>query len=152
MENRSRDTIAGRATILKNGDIGIPEQFSSTNSIAGRAAIMRNNNLGIPKQPMKTPNQLQGQRDIPNYERQMASGAPIVSNNGNAWAMPMELNLKVTPPPSNPAVERNVEFQSRNRQVSRFEEPNLISKERLKEAIIWSEILGEPLSRRRKRR
>ena len=151
MENRSRNTIAGRAAILSNGNAGIPEQFSSTNSIASRAAVMKNNNAGIPKQPMKMPNQLPGQRNNQNYERQMAGGrAPVIPNNGNTGARQPELNIKVSPPPSKPTVERNMESPTR-RPVSNFEETSVISAERLQEAIIWSEILGEPLSRRKRR-
>jgi hypothetical protein len=151
MENRSRNTIAGRAAILGNGDTGIVEQFPSTNSITGRAAIVANNNSRIPKQSMKKPSQLSGQRDMKNYEqRQMAGGsAPARPNSGNAGARQMELNLKVSPPPSNSPVQRNVEVRRSN--SLNLEDTGVISRERLQEAIIWSEILGEPLSKRKRR-
>ncbi len=153
MENRSRDTIAGRAAILNNGNTGIPGQYSSANTIASRAAVMKNNNYENPKKPVKQPIPSSGQRNAQNYDRQMAGGtAPAGSNSGKAWTKPGELNLKVTPPPVNAPTERRVEYQSRNRQVPDPKESNTISVERLKEAIIWSEILGEPVSKRRKRR
>ncbi len=153
MENRSRDTIAGRAAILNNGNTGIPGQYSSANTIASRAAVMKNNNYENPKKPVRQPNDSSGQRNVQNYDHQMTGGgAPTGSNSGNAWTRSGEFNLKVTPPPVNSPIERRVEYQSRNRQVSDSREPNAISVERLKEAIIWSEILGEPVSKRRKRR
>lgn len=120
MENKGRNSIAGRAAILRNGDI-------------------------------TKPNQLPGQRSIQNYERQMAGGgAPVVRNNGNAGTRQMELNLKVSPPPSKPTVERKIEFQTKS-PVLNYEEPGTISADRLQEAIIWSEILGKPLSKRKRR-
>lgn len=153
MENRSRDTIAGRAAILNNGNIGIPGQYSSANTIASRATVMKNNNSENPNKPLKQPTPPAGQRNAQNYDRQMAGGsAPAGSNSGKAWTRPGEFNLKVTPPPVNPPKERRMEYPSRNRQVSDPKESNTISVERLKEAIIWSEILGEPVSKRRKRR
>ena len=152
MENRSRDTIAGRAAILNNGNTGIPSQYSSANTIASRAAVMKNN-YENPKKPVKQPIPSSGQRNAQNYDRQMVGGAaPAGSNNGKAWTKPGELNLKVTQPPVNAPTERRVEYQNRNRQMPDPKESNTISVERLKEAIIWSEILGEPVSKRRKRR
>ncbi|MDF2511884.1 MAG: hypothetical protein K0S04_1750 [Herbinix sp.] len=149
MENSGRNTIAGRAAILKNGATGIPERSSPPNSIAGRATMLINSNLGIPKQLSKA-NQPPRQNNTQNYGRQMAGGTPITSNNEKPGTRPMELNLKVSPPPSNTPVQRNIEWQSK-RPVSSYEGADIISTERLQEAIIWSEILGEPLSKRRRR-
>ena len=149
MENRGRNTIAGIATMLKNGASGIPQQSSPPNSIAGRAAMLINSNLGIPKQ-LSRANQPSGQNNTQNYGRQMAGGVPVTSNNGKPGERQTELNLKVSLPPSNAPVQRNVEFQNR-RPVSSYEEASIISTERLQEAVIWSEILGEPLSKRRRR-
>ncbi len=151
MENRSRDTIASRAAILRNGDTGLVEKFSSTNSIAGRAAIMANNNSRAPKQAMKKPNQLPGQSNMKNYDRPMTVGSVLgIPNSGNIGARQMELNLKVSPPPSNSPVQRKLEVQSSSPSFS-IEDTGVISRERLQEAIIWTEILGKPVCKRRKR-
>lgn len=119
MENRSRNTIASKAAILKNSDSKIPKQTYSTNTITGRAAILGNSESKMPDPG----NNRERQRDV---------------------------NLKVSLPPDNPPVKKNTVVES-SRSVSDFKDTNTISSERLQEAIIWSEILGEPLSKRKRR-
>jgi hypothetical protein len=63
--------------------------------------------------------------------------AKMPEKNESASKLPMELKI---------------DFKTERKADKADDSDSSISQEKLQEAIIWSEILGKPLSRRRKRR
>ncbi len=164
MENRSRDTIAARAAVLKDrntmADRG--NAWRSGNTIASKAAVLKNRGSEPPKAPPGNPyRQPQEQRNQPHAkDPRKANASPAgagSSATGSAGgrregAYPGELNLRVTPPIENRTAWMETGMQGKGNTSPVYGEYGMISQERLQEAVIWSEILGAPLSRRRKKR
>lgn len=132
--------------------------WKSGNTIAGKAAVLKNRNSEPPQASPRNPyGQPPEQMDRHRPEGSIRANAPAggaVSSAGDrrAGAYPGELNLRVTPPKENRAAWMENGMQSKGNTSPVYGGYGMISQERLQEAVIWSEILGAPLSKRRKRR